>query len=105
MGATKLFPGVIAEIALIVHYMPIFEMFVEEHHTTNTDDISSAFLEINMVTVSKQSVLPSKALWGTLHHAATVGGGKANLPSYLTRVSEGDKGCQTDRQSYSGKKG
>ena len=88
LGATKLFPGFIAEFALIVHYMPILEMFAEEHHTTNTDAISSAFLEINMVTVSKPSVLPSKALWGMLHHAATTGGGKANLPSYPTRVSD-----------------
>ena len=44
LGATKLFPGVITELALILHYKPILEMFAEEKRAVNTDAISSAFL-------------------------------------------------------------
>ena len=32
LGATKLFPGFITELALILHYKPILEMFAEEKH-------------------------------------------------------------------------
>ena len=86
LGATKLFPGVITELALILQYKSILEMFAEEKHSVNTDAISSAFLEITTVTVSKQCGVPSTSQWGTLHNAATAGGGKANLPSYPTKV-------------------
>ena len=59
LGATKLFTGVITELALILHYKPILEMFTEEKHAVNMDAISSAFLEITTVTVSKQCGVPS----------------------------------------------
>ena len=61
-------------------------MFAEGKHAVNTDAISSAFLEITRVTVSKQCGVPSTSLWGALHNAATAGGGKANLSSYPTKV-------------------
>ena len=86
LGATKLFPGVIAEFDLVIHYKPILEMFAEEKHSANNDGISSCFLQITTVTVSKQCVVPSTALWKALHNASTAGGGKANLPSYPTKV-------------------
>ena len=38
------------------------------------------------MTVSKQCGVPSTSLWGALHNAATARGGKANLPSYPTKM-------------------
>ena len=88
LGSTKLFQGVIKELDLILHYKPILEMFAEEKHAVNTDAISSAFLEITTVTVSEQCGVPSTSMWGALHNAASAGGGKANLPSYPTKVGD-----------------
>ena len=88
LGATSLFPGVITEFDLVVHYKPILEMFAEEAHTANTDAISSSYLEITTVTVAKQCTVPSTDLWKTLRDASTTGGGKGSLPSYPAEVMD-----------------
>ena len=64
------------------------EMFAEEHHTTMTDAIVNCFIEVTMLTVSKQCILPGNVLWDALQDASIIGGGKANLPSYATECVE-----------------
>ena len=88
LGATSLFPGVITEFGLVVHYKPILEKFAEEAHTANTDAISSSYLEITTVTVAKQCTVPSTDLWKALRDASTAGGGKGSLPSSLVKVMD-----------------
>ena len=66
----------------------ILEMFAEEHHTAMTDAISNCFIEITTLIVSKQCILPGKALWDALQETSTAGGGKANSPSYATECVE-----------------
>ena len=85
LRATKIFPGVITELDLILHCKPILEMFAEEKHAVNTDAISSAFLEITTVTVSKQCGVPSTSLWGALHNAAIAGVEKPTCPATRQR--------------------
>ena len=63
-------------------------MFAEEHHTAMTDAIANCFIEITTLTVSKQCILPGKALRDALQDASTAGGGKANIPSYATECVE-----------------
>ena len=65
-------------------------MLAEEQHTAMTDAIANCFIEITTLTVSKQCILPGKALWDALQDASTAGGGKgkANLPSYATECVE-----------------
>ena len=63
-------------------------MFAEEHHTAMTDTIANCFIEITTLTVSKQCILPGKAMWDALQEASTAGGGKANLPSYAMKCVE-----------------
>ena len=61
-------------------------MFAKEHHTTMTDAITNCCIEIT--TLTKQCILPGKALWDALQDASTAGGGKANLPIYATECVE-----------------
>ena len=95
LGATSLFPNVITEFDLVVHYKPILEMFAEEAHTANTDAISSSYLEITTVTVAKQCTVPSTDLWKALRDASTAGGGKGSLPSYPAKVVDVYNGPRT----------
>ena len=88
-GLTKVFPGVVTDCDLIIHFRPVMEMFAEEKRAAgNTGALAGAFFQLTTVTVSQQSVVPSTQLWKTLQDSASASGGKANLPSYPTKVVE-----------------
>ena len=88
-GLTKVFPGVVTDCDLIIHFRPIMEMFAEEARAAgSTHALNGAFFQLTTVTVSQQSVVPSTQLWKTLQDSASASGGKANLPSYPTKVVE-----------------
>ena len=102
-GLTKVFPGVITDCDLIIHFKPVLEMFAEEHRDPtgappvpgNNGALSGAFFQLTTVTISQQSVVPSTQLWKTLQDSASASGGKANLPSYPTKVVEVYNGPRT----------
>ena len=73
----------------------LLQSFVYNTLQINTGDVCGGtphrydcFIEITTLTVSKQCILPGKALWDALQDSSTGGGGKANLPSYATECIE-----------------